>query len=196
MSSRKHGGSGTRLHRIWVSMRQRCSNPNRDRWSSYGGKGVRVCDEWSNFAAFREWALSSGYTDALSIDRIDVAGIYEPANCRWATNKQQSRNSTRTKWVTYNGVEMALPDACERAGMSLPLVSSRLSKGWSFERAISEPKHTEHYATRITHCPYGHEYTAENTALYQGARICRECYRRRGRERYNRLKTEAGESVS
>jgi hypothetical protein len=91
-----HGGSGTRLYTIWSSMKDRCYNPNRAGFVDYGARGISICDEWRNdFTVFREWALVSGYSDRLSIDRVDVDGNYEPANCRWATDKQQRQENNR-----------------------------------------------------------------------------------------------------
>ena len=76
-------------------MRQRCNNPNRSDYKRYGGRGIKICDEWNDYNTFRDWALSNGYADNLSIDRIDVNGNYEPSNCRWVDAKTQAQNKEK-----------------------------------------------------------------------------------------------------
>lgn len=92
----KHNMHKTRLYKIWNNMKQRVCNPNNKDFDSYGGKGIIICDEWKNdFLPFRDWALSNGYQDNLTIDRKDNNGNYGPENCRWTTQEVQSRNTRK-----------------------------------------------------------------------------------------------------
>jgi hypothetical protein len=124
-------------------MKRRCYNPNSDWWELYGGKGVRVCDEWLGkygFINFRDWALSNGYADNLTIDRINSDGNYEPSNCRWATPKEQNFNTNRTLFATINGVTKPMMEWCEEYGIAYQCVRARLRRGWSIETAITTHK--------------------------------------------------------
>lgn len=88
-----HGESKSRLYHIYSGMKQRCYNPNNNRYEYYGARGIQLCDEWkSNYGAFAEWSKAHGYSDSLSIDRIDVNGDYSPDNCRWIPLEDQSKN--------------------------------------------------------------------------------------------------------
>jgi len=95
-----------RLYRIYHGMLSRCSNEKDHHFPSYGGRGISVCEEWrNNFEIFEKWALSNGYSDQLSIDRIDNDGDYCPGNCRWATAKEQASNRRTSKKYRINEKE-------------------------------------------------------------------------------------------
>lgn len=96
----KHSMTGTRIHDIWCNMKGRCFNKNNPRYDDWGGRGITVCDEWKNsFESFYDWAMANGYSDNLSLDRIDNNKNYEPSNCRWATPKEQANNRRITRKV-------------------------------------------------------------------------------------------------
>ena len=93
-----------RLFEIWRKMHYRCENPKHNQYKNYGGRGITVCDEWNSFVYFSAWAITHGYSDDLTIDRIDNDKGYSPDNCRWATAKEQANNKQRSIPVYVNGV--------------------------------------------------------------------------------------------
>lgn len=140
----KHGDSKSRLHYIWNNMKQRCYNKNDNAYKHYGGRGIKVCNEWKNdYVKFRDWALENGYKDNLEIDRIDNDGNYEPDNCKWSTRKEQNRNTRQNKIITYKGETHCLTEWAEILGVDAGRLSYRLGYGWSVERAFTEEVHIE-----------------------------------------------------
>ena len=132
-----HGKRYTRIYNIWCVMKTRCYCKKYREYQNYGGKGVIICEEWLNsFEAFYNWAMSHGYTDNLSIDRIDNNGNYEPSNCRWADRKTQSRNMSRNINITHNGETHILKDWAEILGIDYRKMWYRYKKGYPIEKVF------------------------------------------------------------
>lgn len=137
----RHGGTHTRLYGIWKHMRSRCSNPTDPKYYRYGGRGVTICSEWDDFSRFREWALSNGYTDTLTIDRIDNDGNYEPSNCRWSTSKEQANNRgirSDTTVLTWNGETHSLMEWSKILGIKYKTLFERKRRGWTVPKLFEE----------------------------------------------------------
>lgn len=139
----KHGEYNTRLYKIWNSMKERCNNSTNPVNKNYGGRGIKVCEEWQNYIPFRDWALSNGYREDLSIDRIDVNGNYEPNNCRWADNFVQANNTRKNVNITWNSETHSLSvwGRIKPNGLDYETLRSRLRQGWDVEKAFTIPKH-------------------------------------------------------
>lgn len=131
--------SHTRLHNIWLCMRQRCEKPNCSGYRKYGAKGISVCKEWQIFENFRDWALTHGYKETLTLDRINLVGDYEPSNCRWVTAREQSLNTSRNHNITLHGITKPLDDWSKHYGINPKTVRDRLRRGWEIERALTTP---------------------------------------------------------
>ena len=132
-----HFMSKTRLYKIWSNMKTRCNNPQNKRYTDYGARGIRVCNEWnSNFDSFYNWSMSSGYSDSLTIDRINVNGNYEPDNCRWITKAEQNSNKRNTVFITYNGITETMAWWANKLNLYKATISKRHRKGWSDEECL------------------------------------------------------------
>lgn len=136
-----HGGKGTRLYYIWLSMKDRCENPLNKNYKYYGAKGIRLCDEWHNFATFREWAIQNGYKDNLTIDRIDVHGIYEYSNCRWVDRVTQANNRSNTIYIEYNGENHTCAEWSRILGIPYDTINNRYHAGMTPCDILSTTKH-------------------------------------------------------
>lgn len=135
-----HGQRHTRLYGIYCKMKERCNNPNSIEYSSYGGRGIRLCPEWENdFNSFYQWAKANGYTDSLSIDRIDNDKGYEPENCRWADRITQANNKRTNHYLTYNGKTQSIAQWARETGLSQSCLRHRIYRGWDVEKALSTP---------------------------------------------------------
>lgn len=134
----KHGLSKTRIHYIWRAMKDRCYNPSNSHYYLYGNRGIAICDEWLNdFVSFYNWSMENGYSDNLTIDRIDNDKNYSPENCRWTTEIIQSNNKRNNKLFTYKGETKSLAEWCRILGVKYGDVQNRLNHGYSFEESVS-----------------------------------------------------------
>ena len=114
-----HGMSDTRMYRLWEAMRTRCNNRNSKSYKNYGGRGISICEEWNDFETFYSWAMSHGYMDDLTIDRIDCNRGYEPSNCRWIPRVDQALNRRNTIRLTYKGREYTPTELSNLTGISI-----------------------------------------------------------------------------
>lgn len=138
--AQKHGLSKTRLHKIWHSMYCRCYYSSTNQYKNYGGKGIKVCEEWKHsegFVNFYKWAISNGYSEELTLDRIDNEKDYCPENCRWATPKSQSNHKTNNIYYTYKGKTQTSKQWCDEFGISQTTLKDRLKRGWTLEEALT-----------------------------------------------------------
>lgn len=132
LKNKTHGKSNTRLYKIWLGMNYRCNDSRCNGYKHYGGKGISVCDEWKTFLNFEQWAIDNGYSDNLTIDRIDNSKNYNSENCIWSTMTYQNRHTSRN--IVYNGI--CASDRSIELGGTKNLVNSRLHKGWSIKEAF------------------------------------------------------------
>lgn len=127
----------SRLYKIWADMRRRCSSDNRKDSKNYKDKGIKVCDEWNDFSNFKTWALSNGYQDDLTIERLDNSKNYCPENCCWISKSEQSKNRSTNHYITFNNETKTLTDWSRETGINRTTIYSRLRKGWSIERTLT-----------------------------------------------------------
>jgi len=132
----KHGESHSRLYQEWADMKQRCLNPNNASYHNYGGRGIRVCDEWLDASTFIDWAKVNGYRDDLTIDRVDTNGNYEPSNCRFIPLSDQHENKRTNRIITLNGESDILINHCRKHNKNFNSIRYRLNAGWIPEEAF------------------------------------------------------------
>ena len=193
----RHGMCGTSEYSTWEGMIARCHNPHDHRFKDYGGRGIKVCERWrTSFIAF--------FTDMgrrpeplMSLDRIDNDGNYEPGNVRWSTPREQSNKRRDNHLLTIDGITKTVMEWCREKNISYGRLHRRIEAKWPVEFLFSDAKafkgnwerRSQRMRDAVTHCPYGHEYTVENTFLdIKGARNCRICERAYQRAYYARTK--------
>ena len=136
---RTHGksvGPTRKLYDVWRQMHRRCYDSACKDYPMWGGRGIGVCHEWSDVAAFCAWAESSGYREGLTIERVDNMAGYSPGNCQWIENERQAENTRRRRPITVNGETMGLCDASRRFGVPYTTIVARLNRGLSGEEAV------------------------------------------------------------
>lgn len=133
-----HGMNGTPTHKAWENMKQRCLNPNHRSYKDYGGRGIKVHEPWLH--SFEQFLADMGVRpEGKSLDREETNGDYTPKNCRWATSTQQLRNRRDTVRITHNGRTQTAYDWADETGLSARVIRSRISAGWSAEKALTTP---------------------------------------------------------
>lgn len=136
----KHGLSSHRICSIWEKMIYRCENSKSSNFKHYGGKGIKVCEEWHDLRKFYEWAINNGYKDNLEIDRIDNSKDYCPENCRWASSIIQANNKDSIPKYTYQGETHGISEWARILNISRGLLKDRITKlHWDIERAFTTP---------------------------------------------------------
>lgn len=144
-----HGDSNSRLYRVFIGMVDRCEREGHVQYANYGGRGVKVCEEWRHdYSAFREWALANGYDEGAAhgdctIDRIDPNGDYSPTNCRFVDMRTQQNNKRNNRLVTMDGKTQSVTQWCRELGLNPKTVNSRIHMGWEPVDALTKPIHHE-----------------------------------------------------
>ena len=120
MKHHNHGDTGTRLYRIWKSMKCRCLNSNHPSYKNYGGRGITICKEWvENYQTFKDWCLTHGYAENLELDRVNVNEGYCPENCQWISHFDQTMNRRDTLYIVINGHAEKIRDFCKANGINI-----------------------------------------------------------------------------
>ncbi len=138
--TKTHGMTNSRIYRIWLAMRSRCLYSKNIEYKNYGGRGITVCEKWKNsFQAFYDWAMSNGYEEHLTIDRIDSNGNYEPSNCRWATMKEQQNNRRNNRIVNYKNKKYKPAELAVILNTSVETLLWRINHGWEEDELAIAP---------------------------------------------------------
>jgi len=132
-----HGKSKTKLYNVWQGIKRRCNNLEYFMYPMYGARGIAICIEWlESFDLFYDWAMQNGYTDGLSIERMDNNGNYEPSNCKWATKKEQARNRRTNRLITYKEETHCVYEWAEMLKINPQTLFGRINRGWSIEKSF------------------------------------------------------------
>lgn len=128
-ANHQHKQSGTRLYKTWLGMKKRCYQPHDTSYARYGGRGITVCEDWKHdFLSFYNWAINNGYSEDLTIDRIDVDGNYSPDNCRWCSPKQQANNRRANIKIKIGNATKTLSEWCKIFELSYGTINARYNR--------------------------------------------------------------------
>jgi len=171
------------LYKTWRGIIERCTNTNNPSWDHYGGRGITVCKRWCE--SFETFVSDVGERPPKhEIDRIDNDGNYEPSNVRWATRREQTRNTRRSKFIEYKGERRTVSEWAQLMGLGQEVLNGRLRSGWDVVRALETPvvPGGSQWRSSLTECKRGHPFSEENTRIdKKGSRVCRVCMRERYR---------------
>lgn len=140
-----------RLYKIWAGMKNRCSNPKNAYYNFYGGKGIKVCKSWLEYRCFEAWALNHGYSDGMTIERIDINGNYSPKNCKWIPMEEQSKNRSTTyqnRFFTYGDETLNYYQWAEKLNVTPQEISRRVRKHGQNNRYVISPPAPQENLTR------------------------------------------------
>lgn len=133
---KSHGLSKTKNWNVWQSMLQRCNNSNNKDYINYGGRGIKVCEDWLEYINFYNWSMTNGHCEGVSIDRINSNGDYESSNCRWIANKEQQNNKRNNIHILYEGKILTLTELAEITNINREVLEMRYIRGDRDERLI------------------------------------------------------------
>lgn len=135
----RRDGKKTPTFRVWQMMRKRCTDPSHRMYYRYGGRGIRVCDQWRSFSAFLK--DMGERPSGLVLDRINNDGNYEPSNCRWVTRQVNQRNMRSNRLITYRGETRTVVEWSEVTGLPVERIRSRLKRGWAVQDVFRPEVH-------------------------------------------------------
>ena len=138
-NNRIHGLAGTKIYFVWAGMKQRCTNPKQVAYKNYGGRGIKVCDEWQEFEPFYKWAAINGYEKGRQLDRINNDLGYSPENCRFITPIENECNRSNNIRLTVGNETKTISEWTREKGFKKDVISARLKLGWTPEMAVSTP---------------------------------------------------------
>ena len=144
MAKITHGMKGTAEYRAWLAIKTRCHNPNFPWYRYYGGRGIRVCDQWkNNFVQFYN-DMGLRPSNNHSIERLNNEGHYEPSNCKWATKKEQCNNKRNNRKLKLNKIELTIKEWSDLTGIPWATIGARIDRlGWSVREALTTPSYAK-----------------------------------------------------